>query len=57
MFRLEDGTVFDKDSSTLFAQNSFYYTREAKDGDLAGRVPISNKQSYHLVMINKGEEE
>ena len=57
MIRLEDNDVFDKASSTQYATNSFYYTREAKDGDIAGRVPVAKKQKYTLVMINYSDDQ
>ena len=36
---------------------TWYWNREHKDGDLAGRVPIEKGESYVLQIVNWNDEE
>ena len=57
LIKLKEGESYDKDTSTLFAEGSRFYSRDTKEGDLAGRVPIAKNEKYKLVMINYSETE
>ena len=57
LIKLEEGESYTEDTSTLFAKGSRFYSRDTKEGDLAGRVPIAKNEKYKLVMINYSETE
>ena len=51
LIKLKEGESYDKDTSTLFAEGSRFYSRDTKEGDLAGRVPIAKNERNKLIMI------
>ena len=40
------------DNSALFSKDTFYYNTEAKDGDIAGRVPVKKGEKWRVLMLN-----
>ena len=57
MTRLEGSEVFDEATSQISYKNTFYWNREAKDGDLAGRVLVKPEDEYTVLFINNNKEE
>ena len=49
--------IFDKDTSQISYTNTFYWNREAKDGDLAGRVLVKPEETWTVLLINNNKEE
>ena len=49
--------IFDKDTSQISYKNTFYWNREAKDGDLAGRVLVKPEETWTVLLINNNKEE
>ena len=57
LFRFEKGTALDATNSALYSKASFYYSRDNSDnGDIAGRIPVTNKQTYYVQMVNYDRE-
>ena len=41
----------------MYSAETFYWSRETKEGDAAGRVPVGDGQTYHMLLLNYSEEE
>jgi len=51
--RLDDGAVWSESNSAMFSPETFYFNREAKDGDIAGRVPVNaGTTTWNLLFLN-----
>ena len=55
--RLEEGESYDATTSAMYSKQTFYWSRETKEGDQAGRIPVSKDQTYHVLLLNYNKEE
>jgi len=56
MTKLVGTATFDESNSALYTLDSYHYNREAKDGDIAGRVPVSEGTQWKVLMVNFDKE-
>ena len=55
--KLEEGEEFDGTTSQISYKNTFYWNREAKDGDVAGRVLVKPKETWYALFVNNNKNE
>ena len=55
--KLEKDQEFDENTSQISYKNTFYWNREAKDGDLAGRVLVKPEETWTVLLVNNNKEE
>ena len=56
MTRLEDGAFWDTSNSGMYNKETYYLSREAKEGDIAGRVPANLGVTWKVLFLNYDEE-
>ena len=54
--KLSEGKDYDTSTSQQQSSETYYWNREHKDGDLAGRVPVNLNERVKLMMINYNKE-
>ena len=54
---LEPNEDWDEDTSQISYKNTFYWNREAKDGDLAGRVLVKPYETWYALFVNNNKNE
>ena len=52
MTKLGQNEAYDDSNSALFSKQTYYYNREHEDGDITGRVPVTNDSNWELMMLN-----
>ena len=53
----DPATLYNASTTALYSKENFFLDRDNKEnGDMSGRVPVSTKQVYHLVMLNYNAE-
>lgn len=57
MTRLEDGAIWDETNSGMYHAETYYYNREAKDGNIVGRVPVKTNVEWQLLFLNYERDE
>ena len=55
--KLEEDDEWDGDTSQISYKNTFYWNREAKDGDLAGRVLVKTSDTWVALFVNNNKNE
>ena len=55
--KLEEDDEFDGETSQISYKNTFYWNREAKDGDLAGRVLVKPTETWYALFVNNNKNE
>ena len=55
--KLEEDDDWDEDTSQISYKNTFYWNREAKDGDLAGRVLVKPSETWYALFVNNNKNE
>ncbi len=55
--RLEKEQAYDATTSAMYSAETFYWSREHKEGDVAGRVPVGKEQTYHVLLLNYSDKE
>ena len=59
MTKLEDGAEWNTSNSGLFSAETYYYSRDSDDGNIAGRIPVSPGNTWRVLFLNyntEGEE-
>ena len=55
--RLAKDDDFDQDTSQISYKDTYYWNREAKDGDLAGRVLLKSEERWYALFVNNNKNE
>ena len=56
--RLDEGAIWSVENSAMFSEDTFHYNREAKDGDIAGRVPVAaGTTTWNLLFLNYNQSD
>lgn len=56
MTKLLKDDSFDENTSQISYKDTYYWNREAKDGDLAGRVLVKPDDTWTVLFINNNKE-
>ena len=43
---------WNENNSALYSKETYFYNTEAKDGDIAGRVPVKKGEKWRVLMLN-----
>ena len=58
MTKLGENDVYDEKTSAVYSTQTYYYNSlEAKDGNIAGRVPVDPGTQWRVLMLNYDSEE
>ena len=53
----EKDQQYDANTSAMYSAETFYWSRETKEGDAAGRIPVGDGQEYHVLMLNYSDKD
>ena len=54
--QLKRDTALNETNSKISSAETWYYNRNTKEGDWAGRLPVTEDKKWHLLMLNYDEK-